>query len=298
MSDFLKNVVTLGAHGRTKRAHEEYENCVQEARSEWAKLDRMVDEARRQFQRLDSAAGRAADVLQQHAALVPFGVQPQPSDGVLSLPGSMDGGSAVPGVAVGTAAGLLTSSAVTGAVGVLGTASTGTAIAGLAGAAKTSATLAWLGGGSIATGGGGMFVGTLVSGALVAVPLVAIMAMFSHRRAGQVEAECKERIADVRRQVQQRANAVEPWVAKGNDSEQLAAEVERLTHRFLAAQDYLPASGRQPQRSRFLRVLLWPWYAFRSWLCRRRVAGWERARSQLMASLARANALWASMQTG
>lgn len=143
-----------------------------------------------------------------------------------------------------------------------------------------------------------MFVGTLVSGALVAVPLVAIMAMFSHRRAGQVEAECKERIADVRRQVQQRANAVEPWVAKGNDSEQLAAEVERLTHRFLAAQDYLPASGRQPQRSRFLRVLLWPWYAFRSWLCRRRVAGWERARSQLMASLARANALWASMQTG
>jgi hypothetical protein len=124
------------------------------------------------------------------------------------------------------------------------------------------------------------------------------MAMFSHRRAGQVEAECQKRCADIRRQVQKRAADVKPWVAKGNEAEQLAAEVERLTHGFLAVQDCLQASRRQPRRSRILQVLLWPWYAFRSWLARRRVAAWEHARSQLMASLARANALWASMQTG
>ena len=138
----------------------------------------------------------------------------------------------------------------------------------------------------------------MVSGALVAVPLVVIMAKFSHRRAGQVEAECRERIADVRRQVQARADAVTPWVAKGNESEQLAAKVERLTHRVLAIKVALPASMPRPPRSKLLRVLLWPWQAFRSWLCRRRVAAWERARSELMAGLARANALWARMQTG
>ncbi|MFV0164347.1 hypothetical protein OBK04_11935 [Empedobacter falsenii] len=52
--------------------------------------------------------------------------------------------------------------AVKGAVGAWATASTGTAITGLYGAAKTSAIMAWLGGGSIATGGGGMAAGTVV----------------------------------------------------------------------------------------------------------------------------------------
>lgn len=52
--------------------------------------------------------------------------------------------------------------AVTGAVGALATASTGTAIASLSGAAETNAILAWLGGGSLASGGGGMALGATV----------------------------------------------------------------------------------------------------------------------------------------
>jgi hypothetical protein len=48
--------------------------------------------------------------------------------------------------------------------GIIGTASTGTAISSLGGAAATNATLAWLGGGSLATGGGGMVLGSLVLG--------------------------------------------------------------------------------------------------------------------------------------
>ena len=56
---------------------------------------------------------------------------------------------------------------VTGAVGYLATASTGTAISTLHGAAATNATLAWLGGGSIATGGGGIAAGTAVLNGIV-----------------------------------------------------------------------------------------------------------------------------------
>ncbi|ERT04359.1 hypothetical protein M595_5704 [Lyngbya aestuarii BL J] len=59
-------------------------------------------------------------------------------------------------------------------VGLLGTASTGTAISGLSGAAATNATLAWLGGGSLAAGGGGMALGTVVLGGIVAGPTLAI----------------------------------------------------------------------------------------------------------------------------
>ena len=58
-------------------------------------------------------------------------------------------------------------------VGLFGTASTGAAISGLSGAAS-SATLAWLGGGSLAVGGGGMALGTLVLGGIAAGPALMI----------------------------------------------------------------------------------------------------------------------------
>ncbi|TRT83770.1 MAG: hypothetical protein EWV82_09400, partial [Microcystis aeruginosa Ma_AC_P_19900807_S299] len=53
-----------------------------------------------------------------------------------------------------------------GLIGLFGTASTGTAISGLSGAAAWNATLAWLGGGSLAAGGGGMALGTVVLGGI------------------------------------------------------------------------------------------------------------------------------------
>ncbi len=59
-------------------------------------------------------------------------------------------------------------------VGLFGTASTGTAIGGLSGAAAHSATLAWLGGGSLATGGGGMALGSLVLGGIALGPALLV----------------------------------------------------------------------------------------------------------------------------
>lgn len=68
------------------------------------------------------------------------------------------------GAALGTAGAFAASSATTAAVMALGTASTGTAIASLSGVAATNATLAALGGGSLAAGGGGMALGSMVLG--------------------------------------------------------------------------------------------------------------------------------------
>lgn len=73
-------------------------------------------------------------------------------------------------VLAGTAAGQ-------GAVGLatsIGVASTGTAISGLSGAAATNATLAWLGGGSLAAGGGGMALGSIILGGLTIGPALAV----------------------------------------------------------------------------------------------------------------------------
>lgn len=68
------------------------------------------------------------------------------------------------GAAAGTAGGFAAAGMTTSAVMALGTASTGTAISTLSGVAATNATLAALGGGAIASGGGGMALGSAVLG--------------------------------------------------------------------------------------------------------------------------------------
>lgn len=69
-------------------------------------------------------------------------------------------------------------------VGTYGVASTGAAIGGLSGAAATNATLAWLGGGSLAAGGGGMALGTVVLGGLATAPAL-VVAGFTVAKKGE-----------------------------------------------------------------------------------------------------------------
>ena len=60
------------------------------------------------------------------------------------------------------------------AAGAFGTASTGAAISGLSGIAAQNATLAWLGGGSLASGGGGIALGTAALTGIALVPIAVI----------------------------------------------------------------------------------------------------------------------------
>lgn len=68
------------------------------------------------------------------------------------------------GAGLGAAGGFAASGLTTAAVMAFGTASTGTAISTLSGVAATNATLAALGGGSLAAGGGGMALGSMILG--------------------------------------------------------------------------------------------------------------------------------------
>lgn len=67
---------------------------------------------------------------------------------------------------------------------LLASASTGTAISTLSGAAATNATLAWLGGGTLAAGGGGVALGTMILGGIVTGPALAI---FGHIMGNKAE---------------------------------------------------------------------------------------------------------------
>ena len=84
-------------------------------------------------------------------------------------------GETLGGVAGGAGAGALLAFGAYGTAATFGTASTGTAIATLSGIVAKNATLAWLGGGAVAAGGGGMALGAVVLGGLVAGPALAII---------------------------------------------------------------------------------------------------------------------------
>lgn len=94
-------------------------------------------------------------------------------------------GAVVGGVVGGAGAGALAAYGAYSATMTFAAASTGTAIASLSGAAATNATLAFLGGGSLAAGGGGMALGSVVLGGAVAGPAIAVLGVVMNATAGK-----------------------------------------------------------------------------------------------------------------
>lgn len=82
--------------------------------------------------------------------------------------------SATKGILTGVGTGGLVAFGAYSGTMALGAAGTGAAISGLSGVASTNATLAWLGGGTIASGGGGIALGTTILGMAVAGPALFI----------------------------------------------------------------------------------------------------------------------------
>lgn len=93
--------------------------------------------------------------------------------------------SVVSGLVGGAGAGALVAFGAYGATMTFAAASTGTAIATLSGVAATNATLAFLGGGAIAAGGGGMALGSVVLGGVVAGPAIAILGIVMNASASK-----------------------------------------------------------------------------------------------------------------
>jgi hypothetical protein len=92
---------------------------------------------------------------------------------------------------VGAGLGLAASTGAWVLVAHLGAASTGAAISGLAGIAAHNAILAWFGGGALAAGGGGMFLGSLAIGALALLPMVGYSTYKSYKEATRIDDERK-----------------------------------------------------------------------------------------------------------
>jgi hypothetical protein len=97
----------------------------------------------------------------------------------------------------GSGIGIATSAGAWAAVSALGVASTGTAIGSLSGVAASNAILAFFGGGSLATGGGGMALGSAVVGGLAVVPAVMVGSWLTHRAANKKRSEIEPQIESI-----------------------------------------------------------------------------------------------------
>lgn len=140
------------------------------------------------------------------------------------------------GIAKSGAAGVATATGVYGAVGVFGTASTGTAIGTLSGAAAKSATLAWLGGGSLAAGGGGVALGTVVFGGLVAGPALLVAGFFIHSKAEKVKTEVEKKIAEMdvaEAQMTQQVAMIKTVLSRIDELHESTDEVDRALAQLL-----------------------------------------------------------------
>lgn len=89
---------------------------------------------------------------------------------------------AIRGLATAGAAGVIAGGAASAGVTALAAAGTGTAIGSLSGAAATNATLAWFGGGTLASGGGGIALGTTMFAGIAAAPAVLVGGVFLNQK--------------------------------------------------------------------------------------------------------------------
>lgn len=153
---------------------------------------------------------------------------------------SIRAGEVISGMLRSAASGVATSAAAYGIVANLAAASTGTAISTLSGAAATNATLAWLGGGTLAAGGGGVAVGTLVMGGFVAAPALLCAGFVMQSEAEKVVTETERRIAKIDKNEAQQWRLYEEtkiFIRRVNELEESTQGIEAELKSLLAASD-------------------------------------------------------------
>lgn len=205
--DVMLNIATLGAHQRVKNEMEYYESLQEEL----TKLNEKHEARRVEVNRILEAVIECKkeaiitvkntqkilkNVSVKQRALIneELGYENYSLD---KMDASITAGDMAISATKGAVAGVSTALGTWALVGTFGFASTGTAISTLSGAAASNAILAWLGGGSIATGGGGMAVGSVVFGGFVAIPFIAVTGLFQHLAANKKIKQLKEKEVNI-----------------------------------------------------------------------------------------------------
>jgi hypothetical protein len=206
------NVVTLGATGRVDAVRGEAEAADKAYRAAYQQIENLQSRAKSLAEERGEATRKAhADLQNLVNLLTALGratgfqsgsVKNQCDLAIAKIQKTIVDFNVAVELVTASGAGAVTTAGAWAVVSALGVASTGTAIGGLSGAAASHAALAWFGGGSLATGGGGMALGSVVLGGLVILPLIGVAAWLGHRAADKKIAEIRPEIEKTQRETQ------------------------------------------------------------------------------------------------
>lgn len=155
------------------------------------------------------------------------------------------------GVAAGAGAG------VTAAAGAVGVAGTGAAISGLSGVAAESAMLAWLGGGTLASGGGGMALGATALNVVTVGPALLMGGFVVMGQGQKALTKAREHTAQIAVAIAELDETDSRLDAVDKRVEELRSVLEELRSRAVNALDELESEPFDPQAhvERFQRAM-------------------------------------------
>lgn len=151
------------------------------------------------------------------------------------------------GLSASAVTGVGLSAGLTSAVTTFASASTGTAISSLSGAAATNATLAFLGGGSLATGGGGMVVGAAALNFVTIGPAILVSGFVVAGQGEKAKTKAVENEAAVAIAIAEAQETKAKFDAIITRANELARLLDQLVVRATAALDQLESEPFQPE---------------------------------------------------
>jgi hypothetical protein len=243
------------ASGQLKEAHDRYERRRARSEQNVAATNRRLDDlGKQQKQALIDVVVRMVDFLRRHEKqvreserLLVEGIDADMTqvpglvaldvDAVAWVAGAL--GSAI--VAAGTHVG------VTAVATNIGFASTGTAISLLSGAAAENATMAWLGGGSLASGGGGMVLGATALNFVTFGPALLLGGFVTKGQGTKAVTKAKAYQSKIAVAIAEMDETDARLAAVDARAKELSSLLARLTKRAVAALDLLESQPFEPQ---------------------------------------------------
>jgi hypothetical protein len=219
MSDILKNVITFGAHGRITNKEDEYKQEVDSLKElNWSvkKSAAYTNVTLVQLTKEKTKAVKALKLIESITKKIKskkreinnnnvsgYEIDFSKFDAIENIITTFD---MATNLSKGAMAGASTVMGAWALAGSIGTASTGTAISSLSGAAATKATLALFGGGSIASGGGGIVLGRIVLGGIAIIPGLALTGIFNHLSANKKIVAIEKEIVKIQEHKEEQEN--------------------------------------------------------------------------------------------
>lgn len=235
------NIVTLGGHSKLQNLIDEYNNLLIKYNTLVNKLENLRSSTHSILQNIIEQKRKSLYLLKkiqkQFKLKCIFSSQDKiimkNYDNHSDFTGIKNSSAILGNTIAGLSAGLASGFGTWSLVSTFANASTGTAIGSLSGVAATNATLAWLGGGSLATGGGGMAAGAVMLGKIIFWPAAIVFSVLTYKKTNKQIQEVEAELAKLNKDMTLLENAINEIENLKIKSLEYSAQLSNLYEKLL-----------------------------------------------------------------